>query len=168
EPLMTPDIQAIKESYRRLLAEGAKEGIIELLTPVLRSPASLPAEDVGWAYWNVCDNYALLRKAREQLAYQTAFYEWSRAALPAHQWHWVVSDGTQAMTLISGGYLDFWWNCYRDANERAPQAADNRTVRFESHRANAAAYTRFREFGHAKTALQSLEALLAEDPLWVN
>lgn len=162
---MPPDIQAIKSELGRL---SNNEAIIDLLLPLLRHKATLPADDIGWAFWNICDCYAMLRKAKEQYAYQSEFHEWSKSGLPSLKHHWVVSDGTQAMTLISGGFIDFWWNCYQFANQSAPQIAENRTVRFESHRANAAAYTHFREFSRAETALQSLEAVLSEDPLWSN
>jgi hypothetical protein len=165
---MPHDIQAIKGEFVRLLNEDTKEAIVALLTPMLHSKESLSADDTGWAFWNICDNYAMLRKAREQYACQAEFYEWSKSALPSLRHHWVVSDATQAMTIIDGGFLDFWWNCYYSANESAPQVAENRAARFESHRANATAYTHFREFRRAETALLALEAVLSEDPLWAN
>lgn len=165
---MPHDIPTVKGEFRRLLSDDAKEAIVDLLVPLLRSRATLSADDAGWAFWNVCDCYALLRKAKDQYSYQSEFYEWSKSALPSLRFHWVVSDATQALTLIDGGFLDFWWNCYQFANESVPRIAENRTVRFESHRANAAAYTHFREFSRAETALRSLEAVLSEDPLWIN
>ena len=162
---MLPDLQAIKSEYNRLHEHRA---IIDLLLPLLDAETPVPADDRGWAYWNVCDRYAMLRDAPVQHRYQAEFFEWSQSALPASRWHWVVSDATQAMTLIAGDFLDFWSNCYQFANQRAPQTAENRAVRFESHRANAAAYTYFREFSRAEAALQSIEAVLLEDSAWVN
>lgn len=165
---MPHNIQAIKDQYVRLLNADAKQALIDLLAPLLHSEEALSTDDKGWAFWNVCDNYAMLRKAKEQYRYQAEFYEWSKSTLPSLRRHWVVSDATQAMTLMDGGFLDFWWNCYRFANESAPQVAENRSARFEAHRANAAAYTSFREFSRTETALLALEAVLSEDPLWAN
>ncbi|MBI5669468.1 MAG: hypothetical protein HZC41_15805 [Chloroflexi bacterium] len=165
---MPHDIGAIKSTFIRLLNDDAKTAIIDLLVPLLDAETPVSADDRGWAFWNVCDQYAMLRNAKDQYTYQAEFYKWSQRDLPLLRRHWVVSDGTQAMTLINGGFLEFWWDCYQSANESAPQVAENRAARFESHRANAAAYTHFREFSRAETALRSLEALLSEDPLWVN
>jgi tetratricopeptide (TPR) repeat protein len=165
---MSHDIQSIKVEYIRLLNQDAKQAIIDLLAPLVHSRDDLSLNDKGWSFWNICDNYAMLRKPREQHAVQAEFYEWSKSSLPPLRQHWVVTDATQAMTLIDGGYLDFWWSCYQSANESAPRLLENRTVRFEAHRANAAAYTHFREFKHAETALEALNAVLSEDPLWVN
>lgn len=162
---MLHDIQAIKRDFSRLNTHAA---IIELLLPLLDPETSISADDKGWAFWNVCDRYAMLRNAKDQHRYQSEFFEWSKSALPSLRFHWVVSDGTQAMTLIAGDFLDFWWNCYQFANESVPRVAENRTVRFESHRANAAAYTHFQEFSRAETALQSIEAVLSEDSTWLN
>lgn len=160
-------VETAKHTFRRLLNDNAHESIIELLVS-LRSKIPLSANDVGWVLWNVCDRYAVLRDAKNQYSYQSEFHEWIKSNLPPSQLHWVVSDSTQALTLINGGFLDFWWHCYQFANENSPIVAANRPARFESHRANASAYTYFREFGRAETAFQSIENLLLEDPTWTN
>jgi len=165
--VITSEIQAAKSTFCQLVNDDAHKAIIDLLVS-LRSRLALSTDDVGWALWNICDRYAILRNAKQQYVYQSEFYEWGKTTLPALRLHWVVSDGTQALTLIDGGFLDFWWNCYQFANKRVPIAAENRTVRFESHRANAAAYTHFREFSRAESALQLLETVLSEDQIWVN
>ncbi|MCG8366805.1 MAG: hypothetical protein MJA27_26155 [Pseudanabaenales cyanobacterium] len=134
----------------------------------LRSVLALSIDDVGWVLWNICDRYAMLRDPESQYRYQSEFHEWSKTHFYPIRLHWVVSDATQALTIIGGGYPDFWWRCYEFANKRSPVMATNRTVRFESHRANAAAYTCFRQFSRAETALGLIEELLAEDPGWVN
>ena len=157
-----------KRTFRRLVAEHANsESIIELLVS-LRAKVSLSVDDTGWALWNICDRYALMRDAKSQHKYQSEFHEWGKTNLSPLRLHWVVSDATQALTLIDGGFLDFWWKCYEFANAQCPLVAENRTVRFESHRANAYAYTRFREFSRAEAALNAMEKLLAEDRAWGN
>lgn len=164
---MPIDLQAIRAAFgQAFLSENASERIIDLLVPVLRSQADIGPEDVGWAYWNVCDSYALLRKPAEQYGYHLAFSEWAQAALAPERQHWVVSDSSQARTLLLGGYGDFWWSVYRRANAQAPRDADNRSVRFESHRATADAFNAYGAYGRVEKALDRLDALLAEDPDW--
>jgi len=157
----------VKRTFCRLITENAHPEIIKLLVS-LRAKVDLSIDDAGWALWNICDRYALMRDATNQHKYQLEFHEWSKTHLFPLRLHWVVSDGTQALTLIDGGFLEFWWNCYEFANAHAPLVPENRTVRFESHRANAGAYSRFREFARAETALNAMERLLAEDPKWCN
>ncbi|MBX3084351.1 MAG: hypothetical protein KF716_22130 [Anaerolineae bacterium] len=163
-----PDIQAIRDEFRRLHRADLKEAVIALLVPLVNAKEQRSTDDIGWAYWNICDCYAMLRQAEIQQSYQADFFAWCKTALPPLRRHWVLSDGTQAMTLINGGFGDFWWDCYQDANENAPHVAENRTVRFESHRANAAAHTYFREFSRAEAALRSIEEVLSEDSAWTN
>ncbi len=157
-----------KKTFRSLLDESTDHQCIIDLLVSLREKVDLSVDDTGWALWNICDQYALMRDAKNQYTYQSEFHEWAKANLPPSRFHWVVSDGTQALSLIDGGYLDFWWRCYNLANEQCPRDAKNRGARFESHRANAASYTHFREFSRAETALNAIEELLAEDQSWSN
>jgi pentatricopeptide repeat protein len=110
----------------------------------------------------------MLRDAKNQYPYHLEFHEWSKTNLYPLRLHWVVSDGTQALTLIQGGCGGFWWEWYEFANGTAPKVPENRTARFESHRATAAAYTHFKEFHRAEVALDTMETLLSEDPGWSN
>ncbi len=161
-------IDDVKKMFGKLIAEHAKpESIIELLVS-LRVKADLSVDDTGWVLWNICDRYAMMRDAKSQYKYQSEFHEWSKTSLFPLRLHWVVSDETQALTLIEGGFLDFWWKCYEFANIQCPLVIENRNIRFESHRTNASAYTHFQEFSRAKTALNAIEKLLSEDRTWSN
>jgi hypothetical protein len=165
---MKQDIEKAKQAFRHLLDRDASHmEIIDLLLP-FHAESDLPVDDKGWVMWNLCDRFAMLRDAQNQFRYQSEFHEWSKTSLPSLRFHWVVSDGTQAFTLIQGGFLEFWWQWYEFANAHCPRVADNRTVRFESHRANAAAYTHFAEIGRAESALNAIEGLLLEDTAWPN
>lgn len=165
---MMQDIEMIALAFRRLLDINASHReVVDLLIP-LHAERDLPADVKGWVLWNLCDRFAMLRDAQNQYRYQSEFHEWSARSLPALRFHWVVSDGTQALTLIQGGYLESWWQWYEFANAHCPRVADNRTVRFESHRANAAAHTHFSEIGRAESALNAIEDLLGEDSTWSN
>lgn len=157
-----------KRKFHSLTVQGAsQQAIIELLL-CLRTRTDLSVDDLGWVLWNLCDQYAMLRDASTQLTYQQEFYEWSQDHLWPHRLHWVVCDGTQAMTLSDGGFLNFWWECYQFANEHCPRWAENRNVRFESHRATSSVCVYFSELERAKSALDALEELIAEDKEWAN
>ncbi len=165
---MKQDIEKVKQAFRYLLDKDANHReIIDLLISLNRKE-NLPPDDKGWVLWNICDRFAMLRDAQNQYRYQLEFHEWSKISLPPLRLHWVVSDGTQALTLIHAGFLEFWWRWYEFANEHCPRVPDNRTVRFESHRANAAAYTRFSQIGRAERALNAIADLLSEDAAWPN
>ena len=158
---MKIDLDSAKLEFRRLAAENmGSDQFLELVLR-LREDADLTPEDRGWVLWNICDRYAVRRDAATQHKYQSEFFELVRNSLPERA-HWVVCDGTQALTLVHGGFGDFWFGCYRFANETAPRTAENRTARFESHRANAG----FRELHGAP--LEAMAKLLEEDPQWAN
>ena len=52
--------------------------------------------------------------------------------------HWIVSDGTQKMTLLIGGFESYWNKLYEYACKNSPKTQENVVIRFESHRANIA------------------------------
>lgn len=150
--------------FRELLRQGAAHQDIIALLMRLRATEELSADDVGWVLWNLCDQYAMVRDAERQYRYQREF----RALVETHapeRLHWVVSDSTQALTLIACGYGDFWWDT--SANALVPRVPETRNVRFESHRATAGAFTRS-DLERATVALEACAALLAEDLAWVN
>lgn len=159
-------IEQAKGTFRGLIARNAHQETIDLLLS-LRDGNQLGLDETGWALWNLCDRHALLKRAEAQYGYQLEFWQWCGAHFPSRL-HWVVSDATQANTLINGGHLAAWWEWYDLANRECPRTAENRAVRFESHRANTSAYTRFKEFEKAETAIQETRRLLEEDPTWCN
>lgn len=160
-------MKAIQREFQSAFSfDNASERIIDLLVPLLGSLGDIDSDDRGWIYWNICDRYAVLRKPNEQYAVHVEFAEWAQSALSLTRQHWVVSDSTQLRTLIMGGYGDFWWSVYQRANEQAPRIEENRSVRFEAHRAAASAYNANGILDRSKDALDRLDTLLAEDNQW--
>lgn len=164
---MASDMKAIQREFQSAFSfDNASERIIGLLVPLLGSSGDMDPDDMGWIYWNICDCYALLRKPNEQYAVHAEFAEWAQTVLSPVRQHWVVSDSSQLRTLIMGGYSDFWWSVYQRANEQAPRIEENRSVRFEAHRAAASAYNANGVLNRSRDALDLLDALLAEDDQW--
>jgi hypothetical protein len=165
--MLSINLDSVKQEFRRLVNEEfATKEILEFLLR-LHEEATLDPENMGWVLWNICDWYAMARDSVTQYKYQSEFFELVKSSFPERA-HWVVCDGTQALTLINGGMLDFWCDCYEFANDNVPRSAKNRTVRFEAHRANTVAYVRFTEFARAESSLQAMADLLEEDPHWQN
>ena len=90
-----------------------------------------------WALWNISDNLAMLRKSQEQLINHKLF-EKQLLQMDKQYLHWIVSDGTQKMTLLIGGFESYWNKLYEYACKNSPKTQENVVIRFESHRANIA------------------------------
>ena len=90
-------------------------------------------EDVGFCYWNISDNYALLRDGHALRKNHQTFYEHVMTK-DASYLYWLVCDATQRLTLEVDGYSDWWWSLYREAvscnSETSPLFAE-----FCAHRA---------------------------------
>lgn len=88
--------------------------LIEYLKTVIANEEVIDFEDIGFCYWNISDNYALLRDGHALRKNHQAFYEhimaWDKSYL-----YWLVCDATQRLTLEKDGYSDWWWEVYREA-----------------------------------------------------
>lgn len=71
-------------------------------------------EDMGFCYWNISDNYALLRDGHALRRNHQAFYERIIAHNKSYL-YWLACDATQRLTLEKDGYSDWWWSVYREA-----------------------------------------------------
>ncbi len=121
-------------------------------------------DELGWALWNICDCFACLRKGDEQFKYHEIFFKFATERLYPNRLHWVVCDTTQALTLITHGYGDQWWDWYQYANNLCPKLSSNRNIRFESHKAALSSSIYFKDQYHSKIAMDHMENILKEDP----
>ena len=71
-------------------------------------------EDIGFCYWNISDNYAMLRDGNAVLLNHQQFFKHINAGDPVYLF-WLVCDATQRLTLEMAGYSDFWWSLYQEA-----------------------------------------------------
>ncbi|MBU5437138.1 hypothetical protein KQI42_03895 [Tissierella sp. MSJ-40] len=120
---------------QNLIQQDDKFKIIDILRNFISNEDTNNIMDIGWAYWNISDNYAMLRMADEEFKNHIKFAEFINKELPKEMLYWTVSDGTQKQTLILGGYEKFWYDLYITACNTAPKTNDNFRIRFESHRA---------------------------------
>ena len=74
-------------------------------------------EDVGFCFWNISDQYALLRDGDNQAKNHRRFYEHVSQGDDRYL-YWLVNDATQKLTLEKDGYGDVWWEYYYEAVQR--------------------------------------------------
>ncbi|MFD0711447.1 hypothetical protein [Paenibacillus sp. GCM10027626] len=156
-----------KQRFHELLQQDNNEGIIDLLHDY-RSSHPLTAAETGWVYWNLSDSYAMMREVEALWSNHEEFVIWGKAALDPQHLHWFASDATQALTLSLGNHFDTWSDWYLYACEHSSAEAENRGLRFESHRAAAASSLMLQRLPLLDIALNNIRQLLAEDPSWGN
>ncbi len=88
--------------------------LIEYLNSVIANQGVTDFEDIGFCYWNISDNYALLRDGHALKKNHQAFYEHIIARDRSYL-YWLVCDATQRLTLEVDGYSEWWWSVYREA-----------------------------------------------------
>jgi hypothetical protein len=125
----------LKNETGMIRVKEKNEKQVVLLREALRTE-QFTDEEIGWAYWNISDNLALLRKSEEQYENHRLF-EKHILNMDKKYLHWLTSDNTQTKALYVGGYEQFWNGLYKYACEKSPKSADNRRIRYESHRAAA-------------------------------
>lgn len=108
------------------------EYLIELL-PELKND-----EDICWARWNISDNYAMLRMGEKELENHIKF-EKQLSKMESKYLPWIVSDATQKFELKRCGFGEYWTRLYKASVMNTPRTPENIRIRFESHRAAAAA-----------------------------
>ena len=107
--------------------------LIDYLKSVIENREVFEFEDIGFCYWNISDNYALLRDGHALRENHQSFYECIMEYDSSYLW-WLVCDATQRLTLEKDGYSDWWWSVYREAVLRGSDDT-NHFVEFGAHRA---------------------------------
>lgn len=125
--------EQIRKHFTQLNASGQRFEIISYLQSLIKNKTVTDFEDVGFCYWNISDNYAMLRDGQSLYSNHKNFYEHIKNENNSYL-YWLVCDATQKLTLEKDGYADFWWNLYKKAVE---QNSDNNCnfVEFNAHRA---------------------------------
>lgn len=129
-------IDELKNQFNIFQKSGEKAKIVELLTTALKNE-NFNDEERCWALWNISDNLAMLRNSNDELVNHKLF-ENQILNMDVKYLHWIVSDCTQKMTLLIGGYEQYWIDLYKYACINTPFINENKRIRFESHRATVA------------------------------
>lgn len=120
--------EQIKKEFAKLKVTGQRYAVsdeekrekdillISYLNSIIDNKEVTNFEDIGFCYWNVSDNYALLKDGHSLYNNHIKFYEYIKQQ--DVYLFWLVCDATQRLTLHKDGYNDFWWNLYRMAVEK--------------------------------------------------
>ncbi len=93
--------------------------LISFLQSSLDNDELTTIEDIGFAYWNISDNFALLRDNDGIYNNHRQFANFL-SNKPSIYLYWLVLDATQRFTLELGEHDDFWWQLYKNATASNP------------------------------------------------
>ncbi len=108
--------------------------VIDFLQAALRSNELEGTDEIGFAYWNISDSFALLRDSNNLYKNHCEFADFLKDK-PSKYLFWPVSDATQRFTLELGGFADFWWDCYKNALSKNVGMSGIGAITFECHNA---------------------------------
>lgn len=114
--------------------ESSDLAVIDYMNSLLDSGKLCDAKDICFAFWNISDSFAMLRKSDELYKNHQKFADFVSRCKNDYKFY-PVCDATQRFTLISGGYGDFWYEVYRDAVENSAVTDKNYRIAYEAHRA---------------------------------
>ncbi|QTD42129.1 tetratricopeptide repeat protein [Sporosarcina sp. Te-1] len=157
----------IYEQFNCLLLDDKLDEILELLHE-FKNSRRLMTDEMGWVYWNISDANAVQRKYQMVYENHVKFVEWGKAELFPDRLHWFVSDATQALTLSLGDYFEEWFNWYLYACQHSTRTAENRGIRFESHRAAIGSLLKLKKLTQIEIPFSHMCGLLQEDHDWEN
>mgnify|MGYP000009352086 FL=1 len=108
--------------------------VIDFLQPALYGNVLKGTEEIGFAYWNISDSFAMLRDSENLYKNHCEFADFLKDK-PSKYLFWPVSDATQRFTLELGGFADFWWDCYKNALSKNVGMSGIGAITFECHTA---------------------------------
>jgi hypothetical protein len=164
------DLDNTKQEFIRLRA--AKEYKTQEMLDVMLNTwenADLSPDDAGWVLWVLCSLYASgrLNNPISQHKYHSEFFELIKRNFPERA-HWATSDAHNGVSLLRGGFPDFWCECYQFANETVPCVEENRAARFVSHMQSADMFRNGGGIELLRSALDAMASLLEEDAGWLG
>ena len=123
-----------RTTYSREEKRKQDLAVIDFLQPALYGNVLKGTEEIGFAYWNISDSYAMLRDSENLYKNHCEFADFLKDK-PSKYLFWPVSDATQRFTLELGGFADFWWDCYKNALSKNVGMSGIGAITFECHTA---------------------------------
>ena len=108
--------------------------VIDFLQAALRGNELEGTEEIGFAYWNISDSFAMLRDSGSLYKNHCEFADFLKDK-PSKYLFWLVCDATQRFTHELGGFADFWWDCYKNALSKNAGMSGIEAITFECHNA---------------------------------
>lgn len=123
-----------RTSYSREKKRKQDLAVIDYMQAGLRGDELKGTEEIGFAYWNISDSFAMLRDSEGIYKNHCEFAEFLKDK-PTKYLFWLVCDATQRFALEFGGFADFWWDCYKSALSKNADISGIEGVVFECHNA---------------------------------
>lgn len=123
-----------RTTYSREEKRKQDLAVIDFLQPALYGNVLKGTEEIGFAYWNISDSFAMLRDSENLYKNHCEFADFLKDK-PSKYLFWPVSDATQRFTLELGGFADFWWDCYKNALSKNVGMSGIGAIIFECHNA---------------------------------
>lgn len=123
-----------RTTYSREEKRKQDLAVIDFLQPALYGNVLKGTEEIGFAYWNISDSFAMLRDSENLYKNHCEFADFLKDK-PSKYLFWPVSDATQRFTLELGGFADFWWDCYKNALSKNVGMSGIGAITFECHNA---------------------------------
>ena len=129
------NFEEIANKFNELIKEStqeAKKQVIELLSPML-TYESFTTEQKVFAYWNISDRYALLREHENTYQNHLKFKDFLKDKNENYKLM-LICDATQKLSLICGGYEEFWNTLYFDIINNCKITKENYIIYFQALR----------------------------------
>lgn len=123
-----------RTTYSREEKRKQDLAVIDFLQPALYGNVLKGTEEIGFAYWNISDSFAMLRDSESLYKNHREFADFLKDK-PSKYLFWPVCDATQRFTLELGGFADFWWDCYKTALSKNVNMNGIEKITFECHNA---------------------------------
>lgn len=123
-----------RTTYSREEKRKQDLAVIDFLQPALYGNVLKGTEEIGFAYWNISDSFAMLRDSGNLYKNHREFANFLKDK-PSKYLFCPVSDATQRFALELGGFADFWWDCYRNASSKNAGMSGIEAITFECHNA---------------------------------
>lgn len=121
-------------TYSREKKRKSDLAVIDFLQAALRGNELEGTEEIGFAYWNISDSFAMLRDSGNLYKNHCEFADFLKDK-PSKYLFWLVCDATQRFTHELGGFADFWWDCYKSALSKNAGISGIEAITFECHNA---------------------------------
>lgn len=123
-----------RTTYSREEKRKQDLAVIDFLQPALYGNVLKGTEEIGFAYWNISDSFAMLRDSGNLYKNHCEFSDFLKDKTSKYLF-WLVCDATQRFTLELGGFADFWWDCYKNALSKNVGMSGIGAITFECHNA---------------------------------
>lgn len=123
-----------RTTYSREEKRKQDLAVIDFLQPALYGNVLKGTEEIGFAYWNISDSFAMLRDSENLYKNHSEFADFLKDK-PAKYMFWLVCDATQRFTHELGGFGEFWWDCYKNALSKNADINGIEAITFECHNA---------------------------------